>query len=110
MDERERRVVDNEALFREVNERIGDVTTELGIEGGTIDVVCECGDAGCAERITVALADYDRVRRVDTRFLLVPGHELPDVETVVDSGDGWIAVEKRGPGPRDRAREAARDS
>jgi len=95
MDERARRVGLNEAVFREVNERIRDVNhgiAELG--DGRIHVVCECGELSCHDQIGIEPAAYEEIRRNDRRFVVVPGHEVPDVETVVAVGDGWIAVEK----------------
>jgi hypothetical protein len=38
--------------------------------------------------------DYERVRSDSRRFVIVPGHEVPDVETVIERNDGWAIVEK----------------
>jgi hypothetical protein len=90
MSSRERRVGRNEALFREVNERIREVTTY----GGEVEVLCECGDAGCATPITMRLEEYEALRRRATRFAIVPGHESPDLERVVEQNDRFAVVEK----------------
>ena len=47
MDTRAARVGKNEAVFREVNERINDVTREDAAE-----YLCECGNATCTETTT----------------------------------------------------------
>ena len=39
-------------------------------------------------------ADYERVRSDSSRFVIVPGHEVPDVETVIERNEGWAIVEK----------------
>jgi hypothetical protein len=94
MDERAERVGKNEALFRHVNERIEDVNRAFAPLTERIDIVCECGAAGCAERVELSVPDYERVRSDPRRFILLDGHETPDVERVVERGDGWVVVEK----------------
>jgi hypothetical protein len=92
--EDERRVGINESLFREVNERIG----ELGelYDAGDVEFVCECGDTGCAERVTLTIRQYEAVRAEPSRFFLVPGHERLDVERVVEENAEFFVVEKLG--------------
>ena len=91
MSAREQRVGRNEALFREVNERIRAITTA----GDDVELLCECADTTCAQPIPMSLADYEAVRAHPTRFFVVPGHELPDVETVVARREEFVVVEKR---------------
>jgi hypothetical protein len=87
----------NEALFREVNERIAQLgeSAQAWSPDGTIEFMCECGrDGGCGERVRVPLDAYERVRQQDDRFVVVPGHETPDLEHTVDSGEGYLVVDK----------------
>jgi len=95
MDERARRVGENEALYREVNERVLELNDHFGGDQERIDFICECGYAECTERISLARADYERVRESGKRFAIVPGHELPDLETVVERNERFAVVEKR---------------
>ena len=88
---REERIAKNEALFREVNERIQEVTED---RLPSFEVVCECGDRDCHETVEVSTDDYSRVRDEPTHFLVVPGHEIPDVETVISSTESFNVVEK----------------
>jgi hypothetical protein len=104
-DERIRRVGENEALFRVVNERIEALNLAFATLTETMDIVCECGDIHCAERVVLGLADYERIRAESTHFVVVPGHELPEVETVVERGDGFVVVEKHDGLPAQVARE-----
>jgi hypothetical protein len=92
----EERAARNEALFREVNERIEDLDDQLA-SGGTAEFVCECADGACTERIMVRLATYERVRGDPYLFLLAPGHERPELEQVVEQGDGFVIVRKDTP-------------
>ncbi len=90
MSDRERRVGKNEALFREVNERIREITSY----GDDVEFLCECGDPTCARPIVMTIAEYEAVRANPARFLVVRGHEIPDVETVVEENDRFAVVEK----------------
>ena len=58
--------------------------------------VCECGDETCFEKLTIPLPDYHHVRERDDWFVVVPGHDTPDVERVVSEGAGYLVVEKDG--------------
>jgi hypothetical protein len=95
-EERERRVGLNESIFRQVNEQILSLGDELGVDDGAITVICECGDAGCTKRLEVPLSDYERVRQDSVLYLVASGHELPDVEQVVERHDSWQIVRKVG--------------
>ena len=55
---------------------------------------CECADLDCKKRVRMEEADYEAVRSNPRRFLVLPGHEIPDVETVIEEHDGWLVIEK----------------
>jgi hypothetical protein len=84
----------NEALFREVNERIEGVNNAFAVVTGTMSIVCECGAAGCVEQIVISHKAYEELRADPTLFAVVPDHEVPDVEDVVDRRDGYDVVRK----------------
>jgi len=88
------RLARNEALFREVNERIRKVAA--GDVAQRFDFVCECADSGCVQRVSVTLAEYERVRETAVRFLLAPGHVTPGLEHVVEDGGDHLVVAKTG--------------
>ena len=98
---REARVAKNEVLFREVNERI----RELAPTDGRTEFLCECGDAACVEPVTLSLAKYETVREDGARFFVRPGHELPDIEAVIERAEGYTIVEKREGVPADIAED-----
>jgi hypothetical protein len=104
MDERKRRLGQNEALFREVNERVRDLNETFGAMTNRIELVCECADPGCAERISLSLRDYEELRSQPECFVIAPGHAVPDLEDVVARGAGWEIVRKRPGGPAEVAR------
>jgi hypothetical protein len=94
MDERERRIGANEILYRTVNEKIEGLNAAFGTLTETMTVVCECGDESCAEQIELDVSTYERVRADPTLFVILPGHAEPDVESVVERGDGFEIVRK----------------
>ena len=97
--ERFERQARNEALFREVNERIAelgesapDVTPD-----GLHEFMCECGvEGGCGQMVRMPLDVYERARAQDDRFVVRPGHETPDIEYAVEWTDDYVIVDKVG--------------
>ena len=59
MNEHERHAL-NEALFRDVNERIAESAENF--ETDKTEFVCECADPSCTERVPATLAEYENVR------------------------------------------------
>jgi hypothetical protein len=94
LDERARRVVSNETLFREVNERVKELEERFGADEPTMQFVCECGDAACADRISLTPDEYESVRADPTHFAVASGHELPDLETLVVVTDRYAVIAK----------------
>jgi hypothetical protein len=97
LDERFARQARNEALFREVNERIAQLgeAAEAWSPDGTVEFLCECGeDGGCGERIRMPLEAYERVRAQDDRFAVKPGHETLELERAVEWTDAYVVVDK----------------
>jgi hypothetical protein len=94
VDERARKIGENEALYRAVNERIEGLSAAFGVITDTMTVVCECGDGGGVEQIELAVSDYERIRSDPTLFLMRPGHDIPDVEDVVEESDAYAVVRK----------------
>jgi hypothetical protein len=87
----------NEALFREVNERIAELgeRAEAWAPDGTIQFMCECGEeGGCGQRVRVPIEVYERVRSQDDRFVVRPGHETPQIEHAVEWSDDYVVVDK----------------
>ena len=99
MDFRAERIGKNETLFREVNERIGDVSSA----GTEAEFLCECGDRDCTRPVRLTLTEYEDVRADATHFVVIPGHEITDVENVVAENDTFFVVAKREGGPAELA-------
>jgi len=96
MGEREKRLARNEVLYREVNERVSEVAEQFEAETDTpIGFICECGAAGCTDQIPMTLIEHETVRADPTRFAVAPGHEMLEIETIVERHPGYFVVEKR---------------
>ena len=104
-DERAQRVGRNEALYRQINERIEDLNEAFATLTDDFAVVCECGDLDCAEQIKLSREDYERIRAIADHFILRPGHEAPDVEQSVEEHDDYIVITKHEGPPRRIAEE-----
>ncbi len=104
-EERARRVSANEALFREVNERIEGLSSGFGPGPAALTIVCECGDPTCVRQLRVEPQAYERVRADPQLFLVASGHELPDVESVVEVHDAYEVVRKHPGAPAAVAEE-----
>jgi len=95
VDERHRRIGQNEAIFRQVNERVSELNRGFSVVLEHGDYLCECGSEDCVERIALTDEEYERVRAEPTHFVVKPGHVAPDVEDVVRSEPEYEIVRKR---------------
>ena len=96
----QRRIAANEQSFRQVNEGI-ERGQWPGEEDDPVGFRCECAQLGCNQMVELTVRDYERVRRHSRRFVGVPGHEVPEAETVVESHRDYVVVEKRGQAGRE---------
>lgn len=89
---RKERIARNETLFREVNERVREVSPDE--EGEHVGFLCECGEEECTETVFLSVPEYEGVRSERTHFVLTPGHEIPEVETTVQRTERFVVVRK----------------
>jgi hypothetical protein len=87
----EERLAKNEILFRQVNERLDDMATSWS---KTTEYLCECSDTSCVEIVELTNDEYERARSRPTVFVVVPGHERPEIEKVVEANERFVLVEK----------------
>jgi len=88
------------ALLRLVNDRMRVLSQAAGwaSEEHWFSFQCECGNtAGCDARVQMSLAEYERVRAGRRSYAVAPGHELPDVEPVLERSERFLVVGKLGP-------------
>jgi hypothetical protein len=86
------RVAMNEATFRRVNEGM-----EAGQDpSGLLTFLCECGRLGCNRLIELTRAEYEAVRDDPRTFAIIDGHDITEVEDVVERHERYVVVRKRG--------------
>ena len=91
-------VAGNEPMHRRVNEAI-----ERGRWPGEDEARsfrCECARRGCSSLIELTSEQYEVLRSHPRRFAVVPGHEEPEMEDVIETHPGYLFVEKRGQAAR----------
>jgi len=90
--ERAERIALTEAAFRIANERMA-AWEEVPAEAEEL-FFCECSSLECRHKVPLTRALYETVRSRSEWFLVAPGHEVPDVEEVVQRGDAHWIIEK----------------
>jgi hypothetical protein len=96
MSEMERRKAANEAVFRNVNERIQRLQHSFALaEREPLQMICECDQLDCATRITVEVDVYEQVRARPDRFLVHEGHEDPAVDEIISVKPDYTIVQKK---------------
>jgi hypothetical protein len=92
------RAAENQALFREVNERVRDLNDSFSELSAIGDWVCECANTACSERIQLSVVEYEAARAVSDQFLVLPAkeHVFLDVEAVIEQNDRYWVVKKLG--------------
>jgi hypothetical protein len=103
----ERRLAENQVVFRENNEKVqkgidkaNAIAAEEGAEPLSLgaDTLlyfnCECSDENCRKRIKVTLTDYNRIHSKRNRFVIACGHDVPKIEDVTEKEAEYCVVTK----------------
>lgn len=102
----ERRLAENEVIFRQANqqavesleqareEELSDHVKPSVEQNLSLFFYCECADDGCKQRIKMPLAEYEANHRQSNQFIILPGHEVPNIEKVVKKEQGYFVVQK----------------
>jgi hypothetical protein len=83
------RIAQTELFFRTVNEEIA-----RNDGHGTTLFLCECGNSSCAENLELTAVALQHLHAESGLFVVLPGHEIPDLETVVDHHNGYLVVRR----------------
>jgi hypothetical protein len=94
LDARRQRAAKNQSLFREVNERIEDLAGTAMFA----TFVCECFLEQCDQSVSLTLEEYEHIRSSSNLFFVLRGHELPELEDVVETTERYVLVRKIGVG------------
>jgi hypothetical protein len=101
------RMAENEAVFREHNERVQREIAKLkrlAKQEGHAELIhdddiplhfyCECADENCVLRVIMKPSLYQAIHRDRNRFIIAPGHDVKEIERVIDQQDDYYVVEK----------------
>ena len=95
MDARPERLALNEAAFRQANERMTTWPERQETQAGErLTFYCECATTACRQHLSLTLREYESVRANSRRFVIVPGHDEPEFERVVDEHERYAVIEK----------------
>ena len=94
-DERAERLARNESRFREINDRVErDLERIVYSPQELLPFVCECARRTCAATIELSRGEYERVRADSVHFAVAPGHEIAEVEDVVERHERYFLIRK----------------
>jgi 5-bromo-4-chloroindolyl phosphate hydrolysis protein len=88
---REERIAKNEAVVREINEKVEQSRHHISF----MHMVCECGYDRCDDIIALTKDEYEEIRSDPRQFFVVQEHVIPDVEAIVEENDRFVIVAKR---------------
>jgi hypothetical protein len=91
-DARQRRIAENEATSRYVNEVLE--AHSPGEKRSPGAFLGECSRPHCDHIIEITPLDYERIRAHPLRFIVRHGHEEPEVEAIVEDQSDYLVVEK----------------
>ena len=92
---RAERLARNEARFRELNAQLERGLDKLDLDPGErAAFVCECSQADCSQIVKLALDAYRAAHVDDRHFVIVPGHEIDEIERVLERHEDYAVIEK----------------
>jgi hypothetical protein len=121
----ERRQIENEMIFRRINEKVGtdlDALDAMHIEDGNIHLIrdkdielyfkCECSDENCSVRIPMLLSEYKKIHADRNTFIVLPNHEVDPIEKVIQKSSTYNVVKKNNstPEPSDTLNDTTIDN
>ena len=108
----ERRQIENEMIFRRMNEKVGDdlgALDAMHIEDGDINLIrdedillrfkCECSDEKCSKRIPLKLSDYQEIHINRDNFIVKLKHQVDPIEKIIKKSRGYNIVMKNNSTP-----------
>ncbi len=108
----ERRQIENEMIFRRMNEKVGDdlgALDAMHIEDGDPQLIrdegiplhfkCECSDEECDERIPLKLSDYQAIHVNRDTFIVKLKHQVDPIEKVIKTAPEYNVVMKNNSTP-----------
>jgi hypothetical protein len=108
----ERRQIENEMIFRRINEKVGSDLDEIDrqhIAEGNPNLVhdddlllhfkCECSDENCDARIEMRLSVYRKIHENRNAFIIKLKHDVKPIEKVILTESNYCVVQKNNSTP-----------
>jgi hypothetical protein len=97
-EERAARLARNQAIYRDVNERVRAINEAFDNLLPLGEWLCECANPECLERLSITHEEYEQIRADGTHFAIAPqeSHVFPEVEDVIERHERYWVVEKQG--------------
>lgn len=102
-----RRMAENQVVFRKMNEQAKSFIDELSRiadddkrmddmrhDGQALQFYCECSDENCRKRIAMTPDVYDDIHSQPDQFTILPGHNVPAIESTIAEYPSFIVVQK----------------
>jgi len=90
-DDFEQRALRAEQMFADLN----DALMAIHRETSWTKFVCECSNPLCGDKFTLSPESLALIHSHPGRYVLKAGHELDEVDMVIDQIDGLVIVERR---------------
>jgi hypothetical protein len=104
----ERRLKENEIIFRQANQNIQEfVEATIGEKNLKVRFYCECSNVKCRQRISMTVAQYEEEHKNKRQFIVLPGHEMAEIEKITKTTPDFVVVEKFGEMPHKDALDIA---
>lgn len=85
-------LVRTQVLLREVNDRVAEIVSAEN--DAPAEFLCECSNDGCARTLPLSLLEYRGIRSSPNLFVVLSGHEISQVDRVVEEHAHFNLVEK----------------
>lgn len=108
-----RRQVENEVVFKHANEKVNKQVDaiqksaksegypELAYDNDLpLHFYCECADEECQDRISMKQTLYKKMHKNSNQFIVLPGHNVPEIEKIIKTTKQYTLVEKYLPVPK----------
>jgi hypothetical protein len=104
----ERRLVENELIFRRLNEQVqrdiddhnrmaadeGQDGMQIDGDGLSLHFYCECSDVLCTQRIAMSQDEYRRQHVQRDHFTVIPGHDIAAIERIIEKYPHYYLIQK----------------
>jgi len=103
----ERKQIENEMIFRRLNEKVGKDIDDLDAmhvkednrhlmwdDTILLNFRCECSDENCNKRIPIRLSVYKKIHENRSAFIVKLKHQVGSIEKVILTEDNYCVVQK----------------